>query len=100
MTAVFLIDQSAAFDLVDNGTLTAKLSALNFSQEPVVWFENYVGGRRFSCQVESKLSDHLAVGDQGVPQGSILGSLLFILSQGDIPDSLEESNPPPDSSGT
>ena len=69
------------------------MSALNFSQETVCWFENYLVGRRFTRQVESKVSDPLAVGDQGVPQGSILRSLLFILSQGYLPDSWEEENP-------
>ena len=33
MYAVILLDQSAAFDIVDHGTLTAKMSALNFSPE-------------------------------------------------------------------
>ena len=93
MSAVVLLDQSAAFDLVDHGTLTAKMKALNFSHETVTWFENYLAERRFSCQVEFKLSNPLAVGDQRVPQGSILGSLLFIVSQGDLPDSWEECDP-------
>ena len=64
MSLVVVFDQSAAFDLVDHGALTAKMSALNFSPETVCWFNDYLVGRRFSCQVESKLSDLLAVGDQ------------------------------------
>ena len=68
MSAVVLLDQSAAFDLVDHGKLTTKMSTLNISQETGVWFENYLAGRRVSCQVESKLSDPLEMGDQGVPQ--------------------------------
>ena len=42
MSAVVLLDQSAALDLVNLGTQTDKMKALNFSQETVVWFENYL----------------------------------------------------------
>ena len=53
MSAVVLLDQSAGFDLVDHGTLTAKMSTLNFSPGTVGWFKNYLVGRRFSCKLST-----------------------------------------------
>ena len=60
MSAMFLLDQSSAFDLVVHCTLTAKMSALNVSQNAIRWFQNYLAGR-FSCHFESTLSHPLDV---------------------------------------
>ena len=58
MSAVVLLDQSAAFDLFDYGTLTAKMSALKFSHEAVSWFEKYLVG---SVEVDPTLSPQKAL---------------------------------------
>ena len=86
ISAVVLLDQKAAFDLVDHITLVSKLEEYGFSDIMVDWLRNYLRGRRFVVQAGAKWSDPRPIGGLGVPQGSVLGSLLFILSQGDLPD--------------
>ena len=86
LAAVVLLDQKAAFDLVDHQTLAAKMRTYGFADSMVDWLSSYLHSRRFVVEVGAAWSHPRPVGDQGVPQGSVLGSLLFILSQGDLPD--------------
>ena len=86
LTAVILLDQKAAFDLVDHVTLVDKIVEYGFSDTMVNWLRSYLADRRYVVQVGVTWSHPKQIGKQGVPQGSVLGSLLFILSQGDLPD--------------
>ena len=45
LSAVVMLDQTAAFDLVDHRTLLLKMQAHNFSKETVLWFQSYLTGR-------------------------------------------------------
>ena len=85
MAALIMLDQKAAFDVVDHSLLLMKMRLLNFHSDTLEWFSSYLTGRRFSVRVESATSEPVEIGSQGVPQGSILGSLLFVLSQVDLP---------------
>ena len=85
MTGVMMLDLSAAFDLVDHSLLLKKMELLGFDKEVVVWFWTYLSGRSQCVYVDGKLSESRPV-PVGVPQGSVLGALLYILFVNDLPE--------------
>ena len=85
LCATVFIDQSSAFDLVDHKILLSKLKVYNFGQTPLKLFESYLQDRTYQYKIESKLSQARMTGPYGVPQGSALGSLLYVIYQNDQP---------------
>ena len=77
LSATLLLDQSAAYDLVDHIILLEKLKIYNFHDDSVEWFRSYLSQRSQIVQVESKLSKSCSTGGHAVPQGSILGGLIL-----------------------
>lgn len=75
--AVYL-DLKAAFDKVDHQVLLAKLLKLGVSSNLVDWFSSYLTGRSFCVKIGSSISEPFC-NISGVPQGSNLGPLLFLL---------------------
>ena len=90
LTGAVYIDLKKAFDCVDSETLLFKLECLGIKGNELEWFKNYLNNRRQCVQYEVKLSEkqHIAY---GVPQGSILGPILFILYVNDIISSVNSS---------
>ena len=84
------LDISKAFDSICHTHLLQKLSMYNISGNLWLWFKNYLTNRFQFVSINNSYS-HLLPVLSGVPQGSILGPLLFILYMNDLPDAIRWS---------
>jgi hypothetical protein len=77
------MDLSKAFDTLDHGILLNKLKHYGIQNNSLKWFSSYLGNRQQYVTVNGHVSSTLPI-VTGVPQGSILGPLLFIIYMNDI----------------
>ena len=86
-----MVDFRKAFDLVDHTLLLKKLRHYKISNETLLWFSSYLLNRKQKVvinNIESTTENIVC----GVPQGSILGSLLFLMFINDLPLYTDNAN--------
>ncbi|KAJ8732388.1 hypothetical protein PYW07_014987 [Mythimna separata] len=92
-TILALLDFSRAFDAINTTLLLSKLSYYGFTTETIEWFASYLQNRSQLVEIHkedgSTSSSSPRHVSRGVPQGSILGPLLYILYSADIVNSFQ-----------
>ena len=84
VSGMVLVDYRKAFDMIDHTLLLEKLEVYGLSRDSLQWFTSYLKNRRQLVKLGDKQSS-VAIVRHGIPQGSILGPLLFIVFINDLP---------------
>ena len=84
---MILIDLQKAFDTIDHQTFIKKMKYLGFSKNVIAWFKSYLSEQKLNININTSYSNPSNL-IFGVPQGSILGPLLFLLCINVLPQAI------------
>ena len=85
------LDFSKAFDKVDHGILLHKMKEIGIDGKIALWISNFLQDRKQQVVVNGKQSTPSIV-RSGVPQGTVLGPILFLLLINDIDENIDGSS--------
>ena len=90
VSGLVFVDYRKVFDLIDHDILLSKLEAYGITFRELILLTNFLRGRRSAVVIDGVQSEYRLI-THSVPQGSVLGPLLFIIFMNDLPHSVSWS---------